>query len=106
MKELFDNQLAAIAAGDLDALMAQYHDEATLVRLDVVAEGKAAIRELMAAYFTREPKLAELKNVQYAGDVVLYNAVMTIGGADFNTFGTFVVRDDKIWRQTAVALPA
>lgn len=105
MKDLFDNQLAAIAARDLDALMEQYHDEAVLIRFDVVAEGKAAIRELLGAYLAREPRLEELGNVQITDDVILYNGVMTIGGNRLNTYGTFVVRDGKIWRQTAIALP-
>lgn len=106
MKDLFDRQLEAIAARDLDALMAQYSDDATLIRFDLVAEGKEEIRKVFKAYLEREPRLEDLRSLQVTGDTILYNGLMTIGGNLLNTFGTFVVRNGLIWRQTAIALPA
>lgn len=103
---VFDRQLAAIADADLDALMAQYHEEAVLVRFDRVATGLAEIREVFRAYLALGPKVEEVKSLQTTGDVVFYNALMTVNGNKVDTFGTFVIRDGRIWRQTAAAVPA
>ncbi|MGN9838827.1 nuclear transport factor 2 family protein [Nonomuraea sp. H19] len=104
-KDVFDRQLAAIAGQDLEALLAQYHDDATVVRLDRVARGPAEIRELFTAYFSAKPQVDEIVSVQTTDDVIFYNALMTIGGNRVTTYGTLVVRDGRIWRQTAAALP-
>ncbi|NUS01133.1 MAG: nuclear transport factor 2 family protein [Nonomuraea sp.] len=104
-KELFDRQLAAIADGDLAALLAQYHDDAMVVRFDRAARGAAEIRELFTAYLAAGPKVEEITSLRIEDDVIFYSAVMTIGGNRVTTFGTLVVRDGRIWRQTAAALP-
>ncbi|WP_188191804.1 nuclear transport factor 2 family protein [Nonomuraea sp. SYSU D8015] len=104
-KDLFDRQLAAIADGDLEALLAQYHDDATVVRFDRVARGPAEIRDLFTAYLSAKPQVDEIVSLQVTEDVIFYNAVMTIGGNHVTTYGTLVIRDGRIWRQTAAALP-
>ncbi|MER7502808.1 nuclear transport factor 2 family protein [Nonomuraea pusilla] len=104
--DLFERQLDAIAAADLEALLAQYHDEAEVVRFDRVARGPAEIRELFAAYLAAGPRVEEVTSLATTDDVILYRAVMTVGGGRVTAFGTLVVRDGRIWRQTAAALPA
>ncbi|MEV1241962.1 nuclear transport factor 2 family protein [Nonomuraea sp. NPDC049750] len=104
--ELFDRQLAAIADRDLEALLAQYHEEAMVVRFDRVARGAAEIRELFGAYLAAEPQVVEVTSVQAVDDVIFYNALMTIAGNKVTTFGTLVIKDGRIWRQTAAALPS
>ncbi|MGP3960126.1 nuclear transport factor 2 family protein [Nonomuraea sp. 3N208] len=104
-RDLFDRQLAAIAGQDLEALLAQYHDEATVIRFDRVARGPAEIRELFAAYLSAKPQVDEIVSLQVTDDVIFYNAVMTIGGNRVTTYGTLVVKDGRIWRQSAAALP-
>ena len=104
-KDVLDRQLAAIAGQDLEALLAQYHEEATVVRFDRVARGPAEIRELFSAYLSAKPQVDEIISLQATDDVIFYNALMTIGGNHVSTYGTLVVRDGRIWRQTAAALP-
>ncbi|MEV4288575.1 nuclear transport factor 2 family protein [Nonomuraea bangladeshensis] len=104
-QDVFDRQLAAIAAGDLDALLAQYHPEAVVVRFDRVAEGPPAIGELFAAYLEAKPQVEELVAVRTSDDVIFYQARMTVGGNRVETYGTLVLRDGLIWRQTAAARP-
>jgi hypothetical protein len=105
-KDLFDRQLAAIADGDLEALLAQYHDDATVVRFDRVAIGAAEIRDLFTAYLSAKPQVDEIVSVRTTDDVIFYNALMTIGGNRVTTYGTLVLRDGRVWRQTAAARPA
>lgn len=103
--DLFDRQLAAIAGRDLGALLAQYHDEAVVVRFDRVARGLAEIEDLFTAYLAAEPHVEEVTSLRTTGDVVLYSARMTVAGNRVTAFGTLVVRDGRIWRQTSAALP-
>ncbi|MFF4623556.1 nuclear transport factor 2 family protein [Nonomuraea jabiensis] len=104
-KDLFDRQLAAIADRDLEALLGQYHDDATVVRFDRVARGPAEIRDLFTAYLSAEPKVDEIVSVRTTDDVIFYNALMTIAGNRVTAYGTLVIRDGRIWRQTAAAAP-
>ncbi|WP_327090075.1 nuclear transport factor 2 family protein [Nonomuraea sp. NBC_01738] len=105
MSLLFDRQLDAIAADDLEALMTQYHDDATVIRLDRVASGPEEIRAFFADYLALRPVVEEVTAVRETTDTILYRATMTIGGNRVTAFGTLVLRDGKIWRQTAAALP-
>jgi hypothetical protein len=104
--DLFERQLAAIAGRDLEALLAQYHDEAMVVRFDRVARGPAEIRDLFTAYLAAEPEVEDITSLQAVDDVIFYRARMTIAGNRVTTFGTLVVKDGRIWRQSAAALPA
>jgi ketosteroid isomerase-like protein len=106
LMDLFDRQLAAIADRDLEALLAQYHDDAMVVRLDRVARGAAEIRELFTGYLAAKPEVVEVTSLQVVDDVVFYSALMAIAGNKVTTFGTLVIRDGRIWRQTAAALPS
>ncbi|NRQ33867.1 nuclear transport factor 2 family protein [Nonomuraea sp. NN258] len=104
--DLFDRQLAAIADQDLETLLGQYHEDAVVVRLDRVARGPAEIRAFFAAYLQAKPQVDEITALQRTDDVIFYNARMTVAGNRVNAFGTLVVKDGKIWRQTAAAVPA
>ncbi|NJP90550.1 nuclear transport factor 2 family protein [Nonomuraea sp. FMUSA5-5] len=104
-KDVFDRQLAAIAGGDLEALLAQYDDEAVVVRFDRVAGGPAEIRELFSAYFAAKPQVDEVVSMRATDDVIFYHAMMTVGGNRVATYGTLVLKDGRIWRQTAAASP-
>ncbi|WP_157251264.1 nuclear transport factor 2 family protein [Nonomuraea typhae] len=105
IRELFDRQLTAIAEGDLETLLSQYHEDALVVRLDRVAKGTAEIRAFFTGYLELKPRVEEIKAVQVVDDTIFYNAVMTIAGNRVSAYGTLVTRDDRIWRQTASAVP-
>lgn len=103
--ELFERQLALIADGDLEGLLAQYHEDATVVRFDRVVHGPAELHEFFASYLALKPIVDQVRSLQITDDVIFYNADMTIGGNQLNTFGTLVLKNGKIWRQTAAAIP-
>jgi hypothetical protein len=98
---VFRRQMAALADGDLEALVANYHPEAQLLRFDATATGVAQISDLLADYLRRRPELVELTEYSETEDTVFYRAVMNLGGAPENSFGAIVVREDKVWRQVA-----
>jgi hypothetical protein len=58
--------------------MDQYDDDAVLVRFDEVATGKPQIRQLMAAYLERSPKLQRLDAIAESDDSLSYQATMLI----------------------------
>ncbi|MBB5076621.1 nuclear transport factor 2 family protein [Nonomuraea endophytica] len=105
IEDLFTRQLAAIADGDLEAVLAQYREDAMIVRLDRVATGPEEIRAFFAAYLELKPRVTEIKALQAVNDTIFYNAVMTVNNNQVNAYGTLIVRDGRIWRQTAAALP-
>ena len=104
-RALFARQLAALGAGDLDALMDNYAEDAVLVRADRTARGREEVRALMAAYLGSKPEMTAPPEVTVTADVVLYRARMRLGGAEMATVGTFVLRDGLIWRQTMGVVP-
>lgn len=98
---VFQRQLDCIADGDLDALLDNYAPDAALVRFDHVATGIDEVRRTMSGYLAAKPELVELTQYAEGGDTVFYRATMRIGGHTRDAFGTLVIRDGKIWRQTA-----
>jgi hypothetical protein len=98
---VFVRQMAALSSRDLDQLMDNYLPDAALLRYEGVAAGTAALRELFTGYLSLEPELVDLTDYIETQDTIFYRAVMNLGGAPEHAHGTLVVRDGKIWRQTA-----
>jgi hypothetical protein len=105
LRDLFDRQLAALHAENLDAVMANYRDDAVLIRFDAVARGIDQLRPAMAEYLSQKPRTLRLNNLQATDDVLFYEADMSVGGAEVKAYGTLAIKDGKIWRQTAVFAP-
>ncbi|ONI82925.1 hypothetical protein ALI144C_17880 [Actinosynnema sp. ALI-1.44] len=101
MHPVLRKQLDCLAGGDLDALLDNYAPDATLVRFDHVASGIEEVRATMRGYLAARPELVELSQYAESGDTVFYRATMEVGGQRRDTFGTLVIKDGKIWRQTA-----
>lgn len=98
---VFQRQMAALASRDLDALMTNYHPDAQLLRFEGTATGLAEIRELFTGYLELKPELVDLTHYTESGDTIFYRALMNLGGAPEKAFGTLVVKDGTVWRQTA-----
>ncbi len=101
MHALLERQLAALAAGDIDAVMANYAPDAALIRFDGIFTGTEQIRSTLSVYLTLKPHLVKLLDYAEHTDTLCYRALMNIGGNTRETVGTLVLRDGKIWRQTA-----
>jgi len=93
----------ALASGDMAGLMADYADDAVVLTLDGAHVGKEAIRAFFEELFESMPNLEfSLGQVAVEGDTLLVHwsaesdTVSIPEGVD-----TFVVRDDRIQRQTA-----
>ena len=98
---VFRKQMAALSARDLDALLDNYHPEAQVLRFEGTASGLDEIRELFTGYLELKPELVDLTQYTESADTIFYRAVMNLGGEPEHAFGTLVVRDGKVWRQTA-----
>ncbi|MFJ9821460.1 nuclear transport factor 2 family protein [Streptomyces sp. NPDC101151] len=101
MHAVLERQLAALASGDLEAVMENYTPDATLIRFDQVFVGAQAIRMGLSVYLALKPRLVTLEEYAEQGDTLLYRAVMNVGGQERPAVGTLVLREGRIWRQTA-----
>lgn len=106
MHAVLERQLAALAAGDIEAVMENYAPDAALVRFDGVFAGTERIRATLSAYLALKPRLVELLHYAEHMDTVFYRAVMNVGGQQKDSMGMLVLREGKIWRQAAVFLDA
>lgn len=98
---VFQRQMEALAALDIDAVMKNYTDDAVLLRFEGVSEGIEAVRETFTGYLTLKPALVELQEYVETDDTIFYRAIMNLNGEPEHAFGTLVVKDGRIWRQTA-----
>lgn len=98
---VFRRQMEALDALDLDALMKNYTDDAVLLRYEGVSTGIKEVRETFTGYLSVKPKLLDLQEYVETADTIFYRAIMSLNGEPEHAFGTLVVRDGKIWRQTA-----
>src|SRR3954447_14293266 len=100
-REIFDRALAAVNAGDADALLALYAPDAVQVGLDQVVRGRDALRDGVQAWLAGSPRVREVAFAA-AEDTLVYEAETDEGRG----YGTMVLRDGLIWRETLGAFPA
>jgi hypothetical protein len=105
-REIFDRQLRLIDAGDLEALLGQYHEDAVLLRFDRAVRGKAALREHFTAYLAQQPRVREVTQVAGTEDTVSYQAVMDIGEEEVRGYGVLWLRGERIVREVTGLFPA
>jgi len=96
-KELVDRHRAAILAGDYDALMATYAEDAAIVSAMANAVGHEAIRGWYE--YTPEGTFNGFQEVQSAEHDNVYVLIWKTDGMPFST-DTFVIENGKILRQT------
>jgi ketosteroid isomerase-like protein len=103
---MFAEDLAQMRAGDIDGMLGNYHPDAQIVRLpDVVSRGAEQVREFLEGYVGMQPKIVKVLSIKQADDTVVYHSTIEIGGNRLGIVGTWVLREGKIWRQTAVIVP-
>ncbi len=95
-----------IDAGELDALLSLYHDDAVLLRFDRALSGREALRGHFTAWLARRPRLAELTAVAATGELALYHAMIAEAGREPRpVHGTIELRGERILRETQAAFP-
>ena len=104
-RSVFERQLRLIAAGERDALVAQYHEDALLLRGDRPVAGPAALREHFAALLATAPAI-ELVQAVEAQDVLSYQVVVTAGEEEpVRQYGVLVLRGERIARHVTGVFP-
>jgi hypothetical protein len=106
-QEVFAHHGQALAAGDLDAIVADYADDSVVITSAGVARGKDEIRQVFVKLLDDLPEAAwDLKTLIFDGDVLLleWAADSSVNSAD-DGVDTFVFRDGMIWAQTVRYTP-
>lgn len=101
-QDVFFSYQNALERGDLPALMTHFAEDAILMTMDAVYEGKDAIRGFYARAFSSNPNLKITGTGEHVcGDVVLCTWTGDSDVARVPTgVDTFVVQDDRIRLRT------
>ncbi len=105
--QFFNDDFDQMVAGNLDAMMANYHPDAQVIRLpNDLAQGKDEIRAFFKGYIEMHPEIIEVLSIKAHDNCLIYHSTVKIGDAVRDLVGTWVLRDGLIWRQTAAFVPA
>jgi ketosteroid isomerase-like protein len=101
-QEVFAHHGKALAAGDLDGIVADYADDSVVITAAGVARGKDGVRTVFAKLLDDLPNATwDLKTQILEGDVLFleWAADSAVNRVD-DGVDTFVFRDGMIWAQT------
>lgn len=105
-EQTLDSHLQAFARGDIEAIMADYAEDAVFYTPDTVLRGKAQIRPLFTELLKNFPPGSdtEVKRRVVDGELVyiVWSGASPSMRIPFAT-DTFIIRDGKIVRQTFAA---
>jgi hypothetical protein len=104
--ELFSRYRRLIEANDLEGLVAQYHDDAVILRFDRAVSGRAALREYLSSFLTARPRFKEILQLATSDDLVSWQAVVEQGEDEVRAYGTLVLRGERIAREVSGLFPA
>jgi hypothetical protein len=106
-KEVFAHHGQALAAGDLEEIVADYTDDSVVITSAGVARGKDDIRQVFVKLLDDLPDAAwNLKTRIFDGDVLLLEwAAESAANRVDDGVDTFVFRDGMIWAQTVRYTP-
>jgi hypothetical protein len=96
-KTFYQRQIAALEAHDMDALLAQYHPDATMIGFDFTVKGHAAIRKHFEGYLERLGTL-NLKSTDKfteTEDAIFFEATITSDLGEAQVYDVFMLRDGK-----------
>jgi ketosteroid isomerase-like protein len=106
-QEVFAHHGKALAAGDLDGIVADYTDDSVLITPAGAARGRDGIRQTFAKLLDDLPNAAwDLKTQIFEGDVLFLEwAADSATNRVDDGVDTFVFRDGSIWAQTVRYTP-
>jgi uncharacterized protein (TIGR02246 family) len=94
--EVLDHHMTALAAGDVDAIMSDYAEEAVLISGTNTLRGREAITQMFKAVAADPPQLhVDVRSVEGEVAYIAWHSDHVPFGTD-----TFVVHDGKIVCQT------
>ena len=98
-RRFYEEQLAYLAAKDVDGLVANhYNDDAALISFDVTVRGREALREYFRTYLERLGTLTVTSTDKFTEteDTVFFEATVTSNLGTVRVYDAFVLRDGKI----------
>ncbi|MFJ8439932.1 nuclear transport factor 2 family protein [Kitasatospora griseola] len=96
---VFAEMVRCTAERDLDGLVDLYHPEAQWIRFTGTVTGRTEIRALLAKYWELDLKYVDMNEYIQTDDTTMMRGTMIVRGETVVTFGVYVLRDGKIWRQ-------
>ncbi|OBF88508.1 polyketide cyclase [Mycobacterium sp. 852002-51163_SCH5372311] len=106
-QQIFAHHGQALAAGDLDEIVADYADDSMVITSSGVARGKDDIRKVFVKLLDDLPNAAwDLKTQVLEGDVLFLEwSADSAANRVEDGVDTFVFRDGMIWAQTVRYTP-
>ncbi|MGY1690464.1 nuclear transport factor 2 family protein [Geodermatophilus sp. SYSU D01105] len=100
-QEVFEHHVEAIGAGDVDAIVADYAEDAVLITPDGVTRGRDGIRQVFTSLLGDLPDAHwEVPTRIYEGDVLFIEWTAVAEKARAEGVDTFVFQGDLIRVQT------
>ena len=100
-QEIFQHHVAAIGAGDVDGIVADYTDDAVLITPEGVTRGRDGVRQVFTSLLGDLPDAQwDIPTLVFEGDVLFIEWTAVAGKARAEGVDTFVFRDDGIRVQT------
>ena len=96
-RAFYQRQIAALEAGDMNALLAQYHADATMVGFDFVVKGHVAIKDHFERYLERlgTLKLKSTNKFTETEDAIFFEATIASDLGEAQVYDVFMLRDGK-----------
>ena len=96
-RAFYQRQIAALEAHDLDALLTQYHPDATMVGFDFTVKGQAAINKHFEGYLERlgTLKLKSTDKFTEIDDAIFFEATITSDLGEAHVYDVFLLCDGK-----------
>lgn len=102
-RDIYDRQIASLQNGDLEMLLAQYADDAELIRFDRTIQGKGALREFFTGYMQQIAPFTLVSTDHYTetDDAIFFEATVQAAGHTVRVYDVFIIEDEKIRRHFA-----
>lgn len=96
-RAFYQRQIAALEAGDLNALLNQYHPDATMVGFDFMVKGLGAIKKHFEGYLERlgTLKLKSTDKFTETKDAIFFEATIMSDLGEAQVYDVFMLRDGK-----------
>jgi len=96
-KTFYQRQIAALEAHDMDALLAQYHPDATMIGFVFTVKGHAAIRKHFEGYLERlgTLKLQSTDKFTETEDAIFFEATITSRLGEARVYDVFLLQNGK-----------
>jgi hypothetical protein len=100
-RAFYERHIAYLENGNINGLMAHYHDNAVLVSFDKIITGNVAICRHLEAYLANlgSFKLKSTDKFTETEDSIFFEATMITDHAEATVYDVFILRADKITHQ-------